>query len=472
MIKFLFFDYRDYEIVDGFCRRLYPPTKHPANPILPADHPAENGYITMYGSVVRRPDDGLWQMWYTVLSTDPKNHSRYIAYVESDNGIAWRRPTLDVIQFEGQGSHLVFDQSPHGVAVLYDQADPNPARRYKLITGASPSHRISVFQSPDGIHWQPAAENPVIGINPDCPMSLHRAIDGRYVLYCRPQFGDRRVSRRESWDLMHWSTPRIVIDQEPGDHPQVQFYGLGAIPYGRYEIGALWIYNTEATDMGFQKMLGHQQPEFVYARSGYAWHRASIGTPWIALGEEGSWEWGNIQPASAPVLLDDEIRFYYVGTRSGHGVRDYHGPGIRTGIGYAALKPDRFVGVRATDSGMILTRPIWTATPEFYVNGMVAVDGALQVGIEDVDGTPIAGFEPENCLPIQGDSLRHRVAWRTAPDMAQLVNRELRLRIHARDTTLFALIVGAESELAAYWEFDIPGFLNQELSKGRTWLHP
>jgi hypothetical protein len=471
MIKFLFFDYRDFEIVDGFHRQLEPPTKYPSNPVLPADHPAEAGYVTMYGSVVRRPDDGLWQMWYTVLGLDPKTHSRFIAYAESDDGISWRRPSLDLIQFQGQDSHLIFDQSPHGVAVFYDHADPDPQRRYKLITGAAPSHRISVFQSPDGIHWQPAAENPVIGINPDCPMSLHRSADGRYILYCRPQFGDRRVSRRESLDLMHWSQPRIVIDQEPRDHPQVQFYGLGAIPYGTYEIGTLWIYNTEPTDMGFQKMLGHQRPEFVYARSGYAWHRAEVGIPWIALGDTGLWDCGQIQPASAPVLLEDEIRFYYVGTRSGHGERDYDGPGIRTSIGFASIKPDRFVGVTAASTGEILTRPIWTENPEFYVNAVIPADGTLRVGIEDVNGVPIEGFEQKNCESLQGDSLHHRLLWRNAPDSSQLVNRELRLRIHAQGATLYALMAGAESELRTYWQFDIPGFLNQELSKGRPWLH-
>jgi hypothetical protein len=471
VIKFLFFDYRDFETISGFDRKLSTPTKHPDNPVLPVDHPAEDGYVTMYGSVVRRPDDGLWQIWYTVLNTDPKNHSRYIAYAESDDGIQWRRPELDLIRFQGQKSHLIFDKSPHGVAVFYDEADPKPEQRYKLITGAEPSHRISVFQSPDGIHWQPAAENPVIGINPDCPMSLHRAADGRFVLYCRPQFGDRRVSRRESWDLMHWSTPRIVIDQDPRDHPQVQFYGLGAIPYGSYEIGTLWIYNTKPDDMGFQKMLGNQEPELAYARAGHAWHRAEVGTPWIARGEEGAWDYGQIQPASAPVLLEDEIRFYYVGTRSGHGEREYHGPGLRTSIGYASIKPDRFVGMTASSAGEILTRPVWTKAPEFFVNATIPEDGNLRVGIEDVDGTIIPGFELEKCNPLQGDSLRHRLTWQDSPDMAQLVNRELRLRIQAQGATIYALMVGPESQLGNYWEFDIPGFLNQELSEWRTWLH-
>jgi hypothetical protein len=461
----LFLDYRDHEIVDGFDRRLEPPRKHAGNPILVSDDPAEGDHISFYGSVIRRPADGLWQMWYSVSS--PKV-GLALAYAESQDGIEWRRPALDVVDHNGRRTHLVFGEKPHGATVLYDQDEQRPDWKYKLLAGAAPSHRISAFRSADGIHWFRAAENPVIGINPDCPMSLHRADDGRYVLYCRPCFGDRRVSRRESWDLVHWSEPKIVVDQTPGDHPQTQFYGLGAIPYGAYEIGTLWIYHTEVTDMDFQKMRGHQQPEFVYGRSGYAWHRATLGDPWIELGEEGSWEWGNIQPASAPVLLEDEIRFYYAATRTEHGTREYEGPEARCGIGFASMKPDRFVGVTAAQDGHILTRGFWTSDPEFYVNAKVKDEGELCVEIDDIDGHPVDGFELKNSIPVKGDSTRHKLAWRGNPDTSVLADREIRLRVRARRATVYALVAGSESELAAYWRFEIPGFLKHELTKAQV----
>jgi hypothetical protein len=459
MLKMVFLDYRDYEIVDGFKRELNRPREHEGNPVLVSDHPVEGDRMSLYGSVLRRPDDGLWQMWYTVWNP---SLGRVLAYAESEDGIQWHRPEVDVIQVDGQRTHLVFEHSPHGATVVYDEDEARAEWRYKMLVGALPSDRISAFRSGDGIHWFKAAENPVVGINPDCPMSLHRTDDGRYVLYCRPWFGDRRVSRRESWDFVHWTEPKIVIDQEPGDTAQTQFYGLGAIPYGAYEIGTLWMYRTEESDLGFHKMHGHQYPELAYTRTGYAWHRASLGEPWIGLGEEGSWKWGMIQPASSPVILADEMRFYYAGIRTGHGVPDYEGEEPRCGIGFASLLPDRFVGVRALGEGHILTRPFWSDSPEIWVNACVGDGGQIRVEVDDVAGKPIEGFELGDCVPTTGDSVRHRVRWRAGSELGALANREIRLRVRAEEATVYALLVGDESDVSTYWRFSIPDFLDMD----------
>ena len=464
MIKMLFLDYRDFETVDGFRRELEPPKKFEGNPVLVSDHPAEGNRMSLYGSVVRRPGDGLWQIWYSVTHAPT---GLALAYAESDDGVRWQRPALDVVKVADEKTHLVFDQAPHGATIIHDVRDERPGWRYKMMAGAMPSHRVSAFRSADGIHWLRAAENPVIGTHPDCPMSLQRDSDGRYALYCRPGFGDRRVARRESWDFRHWSEPKIVIDQEPGDDPQTQLYGLGAIPYGAYEIGTLWIYHTIASDMGFNKMRGHQQPELAYTRTGYAWHRAGLGVPWIQLGEPDSWEWGMIQPASAPVLMKDEIRFYYAASRAEHGVKTYAGEAPWWGIGFATLKPDRFVGVTASHKGAILTRPFWTETPEFFVNANVGAPGGVQVGITDLDGNPIPRFGWDDCEPLHGDSIRHRLAWRDGPDRGPLVGRELRFSVRATGATIYALMAGAEKELDTYWEFEIPPFLNIEQQRAQ-----
>jgi len=464
VIKMLFFDYRDFEIVDGLERKIEPPRKHRGNPVLVSDHPGEGNSMSFYGSVIRRPTDGLWQMWYTVRS--PKIGSAAVC-AESDDGIVWRRPAFDVARMGRKKTHIVFADYPHGLTVIYDEAEERPGWKYKLMAGAAPSHRISAYRSADGVHWLPAAENPVIGTNPDCPMSLHRARDGRYVLYCRPGFADRRVGRRESWDFRHWTEPRTVYDQEPGDHPQTQFYGLGATPYGPYEIGTLWVYHTDPDDMDFYKMKGHQQPELVYTRTGHAWRRAALGTPWIRLGRAGSWEWGNIQCASSPVLLDDEIRFYYVGMKSAHGTRGYRGKGPRCGIGFASMKPDRFVAMRTRRSGRVLTRPFWTETPRFFINARTSREGVIRAAVLDLEGKPIRGFDAGNCVPVTGDSTRHELRWRNDPDRSALAHREIRLDVRIRKGKLYALCSGSPEEERRYQEFRIPGFMRMELEKGR-----
>jgi hypothetical protein len=463
VIKFLFLDFRAVETVDGFERRLEAPRKRRENPLLQSDDPAEGNSMSMYGSVVQR-EDGLFQMWYTV------NHPTLygaMAYAQSEDGLHWQRPALDVVKYKGRRTHLVFAKSPHGTTILYDRAESRSGWKYKMLTGAAPSHRICAFRSADGIHWVDAAENPVTGSNPDCPMSLHRAADGHYVAYHRPGFGDRRVARSESWDFAHWSQPHIVIDQEAGDGPQTQFYGMGSIPYGPYELGTLWIYRTDPANMDFYKMRGGQQhAELAYCRSGYAWHRAALGEPFIPHGRAGSWDGGCLQAASSPLLLEDEIRFYYAGQRPLHSEsKDWKGKEPRCGIGLASCKPDRFVSLTAARRGKLLTRPFWTQTPLFFINADVAKGGQVRMGVLDSDGKAIQGFGIADCLPVTGDSIQHAVVWRGQGDASVLANRQIRLQVEARNARLYSLFSGTAEESRRYWEFRIPYFLAMDLER-------
>ena len=109
MLKMLFFDYRDFEIVDGFTRTVQPPRKSPRNPVLLSDDPVEGDWMSLYGSVIRRPEDGLWQMWYTV---SVPSGGLALAYAEGEDGVAWQRPAQDVIEMEGEKTHLVLPQAP------------------------------------------------------------------------------------------------------------------------------------------------------------------------------------------------------------------------------------------------------------------------------------------------------------------------------------------------------------------------
>ena len=459
MIKFLFFDYQEVERVRGFTRRLNRPAKHPGNPLLvsdPAgegDAPWEHGNMQLYGSVVRRPD-GLFQLWY---QTQRRDAGSMLGYAESEDGLAWRRPPQDVVALDGRPTGFVFDH-PHGAAVLYDAEDPRPDWRYKLLSGARPSGCISAFRSPDGIHWTAVQRGPVIGTNPDCPMGLLRARDGRYVVYHRVWGHGRRVFRSESWDFVHWSgEPRLVVEPDAGDPTNTQLYGLGAAPYGPYELGTLWIYHTTQDDPDIAKMGGVQQPELAYARSGHAWHRAAQGTPFIPNGPAapppGAWDRGNLQCASAPVYLDDEIRYYYAGTQVIHR-RGWAFEPQRAGLGLASLKPDRFVALDAGDEpAELLTAAFPLLSDRIRVNADVAAEGWVRAGLVTADGEPLAGLGPEDTPPLRGDDTAHAVRWPDGAPAALPVGRWVRLLIRARRASLYAVAVHAPGETPVYHRF-------------------
>jgi len=365
------------------------------------------------------------------------------------------------VRVKGRGTNIVFDQEPHGTAVIYDGADPRPDWKYNMLTGAAPSGRISAFRSADGIHWRRAAENPVIGTNPDCPISFCRMPDGRIVAFHRPGFADRRVGRTETWNFRNFSEAVVVMEPDQSDPPNTQLYGMGSAVYGAYMIGTLWVYHTDVDDMGFHKMLGYQEPEFVHSRGSYCWHRTAQGTAWIRVEKDPArFDCGQVQPVSAPVFLEDEVRFYYVGQRGRHGAKDtWQGKGPRAGFGLATCKPDRFVSVTARGDGRILTRPFWTDAPRLCANARIARGGSLRAEVLDVAGQTLPGFSLEKCLPLTGDSVAHEFVWKDSPDLTTLLNREIRLRVHARNAALYSLYSGTVEEARRYWEFRIPSFI-------------
>ena len=106
MIKFLFLDYRELETVEGFARELQQPTKHEGNPLFVADAPWEHGNMQLYGSVLKVPGKPF-QMWYSTI--EPPWRIR-LAYAESDDGLVWRRPKLDIHEFHGLKTNIVMNR--------------------------------------------------------------------------------------------------------------------------------------------------------------------------------------------------------------------------------------------------------------------------------------------------------------------------------------------------------------------------
>ena len=450
MTKILFFDFRELETVTGFTRTLEPPAKHPGNPLFIADQPWENANMQLYGSVIKAPGRPF-QMWYSVIHEGWKMR---LAYAESEDGLAWRRPELDLFPWHGEPTNIVFADYPHGPAVLYDEEEPCADRCYKLVAGTSPTDSggyIHGFASPDGIHWRPVKPGPIITTPPDCPMGFFRSADGRYVVLHRKQGFGRRIFRSESWDFAHFDEPRMILEPGPKDDPQTQFYGMGATAYGSYEIGTLWLYHTEANVFTTSKMAGYQEAELTYARQGHAWHRAAPTQPFIPHGGPEDWDCGNLQCASQPVFLADEVRYYFMGTTARHLSRWELTPQV-AGLGMAAMKPDRFVAlVAGEEPGELMTMAWRLPGPELRVNARVEPGGELRAELLTGDGQTVPGCALADCGPIDGDATDHRMTWRG--DASGLVGQSVRVRLRARRARVYAIWAAEAGEAAKYRRF-------------------
>ena len=141
MKKLLFLDYRELEYVEGFARAVESPVKDAGAPLLRPELPWEHGNMQMFGSVLRGAD-GRFRAWYEVVEAPWRVR---LAYAESDDGLDWRKPELDVFRDGGQATNIVFDGEPLGSAVIEDREDPRPEYRFKLLTGAAPSGCVSAL---------------------------------------------------------------------------------------------------------------------------------------------------------------------------------------------------------------------------------------------------------------------------------------------------------------------------------------
>ena len=245
----------------------------------------------------------------------------------------------------------------------------------------------------------------------------------------------------------------MVMEPDASDPPQLEFYGMGSAPYGSYEIGTLWTFHTDPQEYGVGKMRGCQQAELTYARSGYAWHRAAAGTAFIPHGGPGAWDQGNLQCASQPVYLDDEIRYYYAGTNVLHKSHWELDP-QRAGLGMASIKLDRFVALCAgEEEAELMTVAFTLPSRELFINASIAARGWVRVEMLDAEARPIQGLTAQQCQPVAGDSLSHPVRWRDAEGDAFPVGKPVRIRLLARHARLYSIWTPEPGESAVYHRF-------------------
>ncbi len=169
-------------------------------------------------------------------------------------------------------------------------------------------------------------------------------------------------------------------------------------------------------------------------------------------GNPEHWDAQLVIPATGPVLLEDEMRFYYAGARYHHG--EYRErPEEKMCIGVASLRPDGFVALRAgAETGELLTRPFALHEPGMYVNAD-ASGGELRVEVQEEGGRAIEGFALTDCRPVRGDGIAQRVRFAARADASLIVGRPVRLRVRANGTDLYSVWMPNGDREPKYWDF-------------------
>ena len=460
--KQLFID--DYVIADlkGVRKVLNQPVKHPRNPIMRKN---KREYAISYGAVVWDRRESLYKLWYQIWS-DPQDSIGTAGYAVSKDGIDWERPVTD----EVAGTNLaIFEPREPWVGapgVIIDSLETDPQRRYKMMYLAKPtlkgeSLRSCVAFSADGIHWKQGPTNPVAPYSDTQIAPYWDARLGRYVAYCRTGPPNvRNIARIESEDFVNWSPKVRVLKRTNLDKPySTSLYTMTAMPYASVYIGLVNTYHGETISPipEDKPWMDRINAQLVFSRNGMTWQRVlhdgaitaaqlreardwkkeaddAVFLPYGKFKKE--WDWGHIYPHHPPLVIGDQIRFYYTGI-SGRHWDTYHKDTPDHAVGLATLRLDGFVSVETDDQGTLTTKSLIFLGDTLVVNAN-ASGGAITVEALDADGKVIDRFSRTNCQPITSDSVRHVVSWNGNSDSRLLQGRPIKLRFHLRRAKLYA----------------------------------
>ena len=473
--KQLFIDDHVIAELKGVRKQLNQPVKYEKNPVLKRDKPWEKSGPD-YSTIIYDAEEKLFKAWYETWDPDDESKT-FLLYATSLNGIEWRKTLVD----KKHRTNLVANPKIpglHAEGIMKDRLERDPAKRYKMLFSCRPdgtekSLMTGAAYSADGIHWTAYPELPIIPFSDTQVCPFWDARHQRYVAILR--FGPpntRIVSRIESENFLVWSPKVTIMRQTKMDAPlNTQFYQTAPFAYGNYYFALMVGYHNESL-----KPIPKTAPwtdrknlHLIYSRNGLTWSRVgkhgaiparelkqdknwkqiALDAVFVPYGKKDKqWDWGTVSPVFTPepIVVKDEIWFYYVGidaknwwTWSGDPPKlDPMPRQPNPGIGLAKLRIDGFVSIDAgTETGTLTTRPLVFLGDTLVVNAN-AKGGSLVVEALDAKGNAIKGFSAGDCQPITGDSVRHVVKWKGNPDCHLLQARPIKLRFYIKKAKLFA----------------------------------
>lgn len=444
-------------------RSFHQPQPHPANPILKPETAWETGSVPFAmpfsDGVWFDPADGKYKLWYT------GDEMFTTCYAESEDGVHWVRPELDVVP----GTNIVLEVPRDSSTIWLDHNETDPSRRFKALQtckerismrqplrgfaegkGITSSGFVgggdftySYFVSPDGIHWTHLTDSPFdqgIGDRSTFWFDPFRQVwvfsirggqtsdDMRKNGFCRVRTYKESTSLSAGLaELAKGAVTWVGADDLDPPNPHYkdfrpQLYTLDGIAYESLMIGLFSVHQGPENDIcAKENIQKRNQISLGYSRDGFHWHRPDR-RPFIKAHSEdpAAWDWGNIQSAGGGFLVvGDLLYFYYSGRRLTEGYWDGD-----AATGLATLRRDGFASLDAdTDGGLVVTRPLRFSDEYLFVN-VAAPGGQLRAALSTPEGKQIEGFSLAESIPVTTDSTKIQLRWKTTDTMKALVGKD------------------------------------------------
>ncbi|MBH07104.1 MAG: hypothetical protein CMJ20_12370 [Phycisphaeraceae bacterium] len=452
----LFID--DYLIASltNITRQVHEAQKHPANPLMEPDRPWE-GKGCVFQHVHWDDESNRFRMWYGGSTSFHLPSGIRIrqptCYAESDDGLTWVKPNLGLCEYDGSKANNIVILTG-GLFAIFDEPDaPDPSRRFKALVWHDwrdskpvPPEGYYLFSSPDGIHWKQDRTDPVIwsqnrqqpGVG-DTSTARWDARLGKYICDAKILFRNPTMRSRgmiESDDLIHWSRPRMTFYPDALDAADTQIYGHLGFVYESMWVGLLRAMHTEQVPNSDKQTT----IELTASRDGRHWSRVGRREEFIALGEPGSWDPHYHDPHTPPVLVGDELWFYYRSMPLPAPRSDPQNAKTRISrIGLATLRRDGFVSLNGTDDpGLVVTRPLTFDGCRLFVNAQVGDGGYIKAEIRNTAGEAVKPYVMSECQPLTTDVLNGQVVWAGQTAVQRSADQSMRIAFEVKNARLYS----------------------------------
>ena len=438
--RFLLLDSRVVEKADGARLTVGTARKHPANPLFKEDQPWEVRFDNLYANVVFDEHERIYRCWYSPFIVDPavtetpasqratvrykpRDREMGVCYATSRDGLHWEKPALGLVEFNGSKANNLVLRGPHGAGIFRDDAERDPARRFKLFCRAGDKLRtMAVAFSPDGLRWSELTPCPEIQVPGDTHNNALWSPDtGRYVGITRLKTDQRLVARTESADFIHWTKAVEVLR---GDKLN-QTYAMPVFRHAGVYLGLPMILRTAGDRV---------HCELAWSTDAVEWHRIDAGRPLIPNSDRpGDYDWGCVYAAATPVFLEREIRLYYGASNGPH-------TNWRDGfLALATLRPDGFAGYEPTDRNRVAT-----VTTRAFKCGGARLRLSADAGGGTVRTTLLddAGRKLAEAAPVTGNVTDQPLTWANGFNLAEHVGRPVRLAFELKAAKVYSFSFG------------------------------
>ena len=422
----------DRWLVERFTVKLQ---KHTSNPLVVKEYEWEGTGPLMGGSVLFDPEDSLYKMWYCVWDSHKYYNklpfSYNMCYAESKDGIKWEKPALNVFKHKADPLnnyiHCGTDKTQNMDVCLNPRPDLYPG---KFLAIHNQKGGVFVTYSDDGKTFTFLHDTPAISYHSDTHNNfVYDEVRNNWFLFCRPRAyaGDhkRRVSMQQSRDLKKWTHDRTILIPTETEKPE--FYGMSVFRRGDLFFGVLKVYDRST---------GFMHPEATWSADGEHWNQVATHQPLLDRGPEGTWDHGMVLISESPVVVGDQMRFYYGGT-----AKDHNDKNNRASIGLATAERDRFIGLRSSseEPGFVLTRPFLFPKGEgLFINAVIPKkEGMIRAELRNDNNKVIEGFSLDDCDPVDASGFAQPLTWNSKPISAAPVP-EVRIRFELNNAQIFS----------------------------------